>query len=227
MDEIEREQWNSFIVPSDSPFIEYDWLHTLEQTGCASTRMGWQPLHIGVFNKKNDLVALSPMYVKYHSYGEFIFDQSWAGFAQQQLGIDYYPKLLTAIPFTPSTGSRMIFSPSLSGTKEKDDIMMAVAKAIRSLTRNNKLSSAHVNFMQPEDVPPYEQQGFLHRETIQYRWKNRDKDTGELHRNFVDYLSTFKSKRRISIKRERSKVMESGVEIRVIKGLCIDFVLCT
>ena len=232
--EIGRDRWNSFVTEYDSPFIEYDWLHSLEVAECASMRLGWQPLHIGVYNREDKLVALSPMYAKYNSYGEFIFDQSWAQFAQQSLGIQYYPKLLIAIPFTPATGSRMIFAPHLhenddsdngkskeesaSIRQKKDAIMKSVAAATRSLTRSNKLSSCHVNFMQSEEVPSYKDQGFLLRQTIQYRWENRHKERNEMHETFDDYLAEFKSKRRIQIKRERSKVIEQGVKVKVIRG---------
>ena len=97
--DIAREKWNALVSPEYSPFIEWDWINALESSDCASVNEGWQPLHILVYTNsglnKDDsvLIAAMPVYIKYHSYGEFIFDQSWADYAQRVLGIKYYPKV--------------------------------------------------------------------------------------------------------------------------------------
>jgi len=180
IDQISRNKWNSFISEVDSPFIEYDWLHALEVSRCVSPDNGWTPLHVAVYNdssfEDDSLVALSPMYVKYDSYGEFIFDQSWASYCESVLKIPYYPKLLTAIPFTPATGTRVIFCkrlrelPAQHALVASNEITSVIAQSIMQLVAQNRLSSAHVNFMQTNEVPVFLANSFLHRQTIQYRY---------------------------------------------------------
>jgi len=107
--DISRSEWNSLISEDHSPFIEWDWISALEKSQCASANEGWQPLHVSVYdNNLIKLVAVMPLYIKFHSMGEFIFDHSWAEYAERVLGIKYYPKLLAAIPFTPAAGARYI-----------------------------------------------------------------------------------------------------------------------
>lgn len=179
IDEIGRQKWNSFVSDMDSPFIEYDWLHSLEASKCVSADNGWVPLHIAVYDSdsfdESSLVALSPMYVKYDSYGEFIFDQSWASYCEGVLRIPYYPKLLMAIPYTPATGTRIIFCqrlrdlPANENSEATSAIVTKIAQTVVQLVAQNKLSSGHVNFMKEEEVHTFLDTAFLHRQTIQYR----------------------------------------------------------
>jgi len=248
---IDENAWNSLVGQEDSPFLEYAWIHALEKTGLACTETGWQPVHLAAYTPDRRLVAVAPMYAKSHSMGEFIFDQSWADFAERSLGIRYYPKLLVAVPFTPAVGKRFLIEQGLS-TEEKLEIMRYVARFLAKLVDDNRLSSASVNWMLPEEVcgfveekEPTSPQDFdfaahmkvgimtglmggsdhetrptyLHRETIQYRFVNRNKNTGEVYKSFDDYLSFFKSKRRVSIKRERRSIYEeSRLRVEVIRG---------
>ena len=205
-----REAWNSLLNDKSSPFLEYDWLHALEASGCVTVQEGWQPVHVGVYRGEGGaLVAACPLYVKSHSQGEFIFDHSWADYCERALGQRYYPKLLSAVPFTPATGSRLLVHPSLSqaaGAAEEgsgsgfDAVARAVAGVLQQLVRDNGLSSAHVNFMRPDELAPYLAQGFQLRETIQYRWENVNRDTGRPYADFDEYLGQFKSKRRMQVR---------------------------
>ena len=244
--EVSRESWNS-LVEDSHPFLLYDWINALETSGCASAREGWQPLHIIVeqvaVDNTTSLIAAMPMYAKSHSYGEFIFDQSWADFAQRVMGIRYYPKLLAAVPFTPATGSRLMISKSLTGIQE-DGVAMAVITFMKNLMSSNGLSGAHANFLPEKEVPQFERQGYVLRQTVQYRWTNeRLKEQGNEQKfadiknsrgglgsalrggsddtflDFEDYLTCFKSKRRTQIKRERKSVYEEqGILLKVIRG---------
>ena len=162
------------------------------------------------------------MYVKSHSYGEFIFDQAWADFAMRSLGIRYYPKLLMAIPFTPAVGKRIITDSSLS-EKEEKELIKSMGNFVANLCKQNGLSGCHVNFMAPEEVDSFVESDYLLRETIQYRFHNNKPDleegVEEKFTDFDDYLTCFKSKRRVAIKRERKSVYEDqGIRIETISG---------
>lgn len=257
LDEITRSAWNALLPETDSPdsdsccpFMQYDWLNLLEQSGCVSTQQGWQPLHILIYratveeatSKRSngtipapnvaktdgDIVAALPLYVKYHSQGEFIFDHQWAQFAQQALKMEYYPKLLSAIPMTPATSTKLLFNDKLlSGQvedpkavdEEKRYIGQLLGGFLKQLTLENKLSSANVNFMKHEEVDVFRNNEYHLRETIQYRFTNLNSITNEKFTDFDDYLNSFKSKRRIKIKAERRKVYkDQGLTVKVING---------
>lgn len=250
IEKIGGKAWNRLVGPEDSPFLEYEWIHALESTGLACTETGWQPVHLALYNPEHRLVAAAPMYAKSHSMGEFIFDQSWADFAERSLGIRYYPKLLVAVPFTPAVGKRVLMEEGLS-MEERTKIWQCIAKFLAQLVDDNKLSSVSVNWMLAKEVGAFvrekeptnsqniaahiqdgvmtgpmgggsdKEKGptYLQRETIQYRFVNRNKETGQLYKSFDEYLSFFKSKRRVSMKRERRSVYEeSRLRVEVIRG---------
>lgn len=256
--QIEKSAWNRLLDDSSSPFCKHDWINILEQSGCVSVQNGWQPVHLILRNTsesstQTQVVAACPSYLKYHSMGEFIFDQQWARFAEASLGIRYYPKvstlpflstvgmfdslkqLLSAIPFTPVAGNRVFVDPS-KDTETKKLIEQRMAQYLKVLASGNKLASANVNFMTLEEVDSFVSAGFQHRETIQYRcpndttfrrphfferkpvslrWTNLNKETGMKYINFDDYLSLFKSKRRVQIKKERKSVYEEQVRLHI------------
>lgn len=188
---IGRIAWNSITTPESSPFCHFPWISALETSDCASPSTGWQPLHIAIYENDNDsamLLALMLCYVKSHSRGEFIFDQSWAEFAELQLGIRYYPKasyslflyipedfssmypqLLSAVPFTPATGERILYHPSLT-IDQKQEISTLCSQTFLQLTSQNRLSSCHVNFVRPTEIEPFIKQNYLLRQTVQYRY---------------------------------------------------------
>lgn len=210
MTDIDRAQWNALVGLGGSPFLEWDWLAALEESGCVSAKTGWAPHHI-IVRDGGRLVAGAPMYLKSHSQGEFVFDHSWAD-AAHRAGLDYYPKLLVGVPFTPATGARLLTHPDLP----RPPLLSLLASALRDLCVGNELSSVHVNFCEPDVVDPLRAVGFLHRQGVQYHWRNRGYAT------FEDYLGALRSKRRNQVRRERREVAASGVVVTIHEGEGID-----
>jgi predicted N-acyltransferase len=198
-------EWNT-LVGDDSPFLEWEWLASLEQAGCVAAEHGWasRPL---VARDAGRLVAACPLYVKSHSEGEFVFDWSWAD-AAQRAGISYYPKLLVGVPFTPVGGARFLVAPG----QDRARWVRALGEALLELCRNHELSSAHVCFCRPDEAAELGALGFEPRLGLQYHWRN------EGYADFEAYLERFRSKRRNQIRRERRAVREAGVRIEVRRG---------
>jgi uncharacterized protein len=206
MADIDREEWDALLGPDASPFLEWDWLDALEQSGCVTTKTGWAPHHLTV-RENGRLIAAAPMYLKGHSQGEFVFDHTWAE-AAQRAGMTYYPKLLVAVPLTPATGQRILTHPERS----RQPLLAVVAGALRDVCASNELSSVHVNFCAADEIAPLRDAGFLHRQGLQYHWRNRD------FGSFDDYLAAMRSKRRTQVRRERREVAEQDVEIAALDG---------
>jgi predicted N-acyltransferase len=200
-----REEWNA-LVGDESPFLEWDWLATLEQAGTLGGGSGWESRPL-VVRDQGRLVAACPVYVKQHSEGEFVFDQAWAE-AASRAGIAYYPKLLVGVPFTPVTGGRCLVAPG----RERAHGVQALASALREICLASEFSGVHVNFCREDEIAPLEACGYLLRVGLQYHWQNAG------YRSFEDYLGAFRSKRRNQIRRERRALAEQGVEIRVLVG---------
>ncbi len=200
-----RDEWNA-LVADESPFLEWDWLASLEDAGTLTGTTGWlsQPL---VVRENGRILAACPLYVKGHSQGEFVFDWGWAD-AAEQAGIRYYPKLLVGIPFTPVTGARFLVAPG----EERKKWVRILSAALREICVGQDMSSVHVNFCLPEELETLQDSGFLARVGIQYHWKN------EGYENFGDYLSRFRSKRRNQIKREQRQLAEAGVSLQALAG---------
>jgi predicted N-acyltransferase len=202
---VPREEWNA-LVAGESPFLEWEWLASLEEAGCVGARLGWQPRPL-LLREQGRLVAACPLYLKQHSEGEFVFDWGWAD-AAQRAGIDYYPKLLVGVPFTPVTGARFLTAP---GTDRARAIALLGA-GLRELCDANRLSSVHVNFCLPEERDALSGDGYLLRVGLQYHWHNAG------YTSFDDYLGRLRSKRRNQVKRERRGVREQGIQIEVLRG---------
>jgi predicted N-acyltransferase len=197
--------WNA-LVGDGSPFLEWEWLASLEEAGCVSARTGWLPHHLTLWEGKT-LVGACPLYVKTHSMGEFVFDHGWAEAAERG-GIAYYPKLLVAVPFTPATGARFLSHPSTDRTA----VIRALGEGLKEICRENEFSSVHVNFCLPDEVEALSSVGFEHRAGYQYQWENPG------WRSFEDYLGALKSKRRTQVRRERREIVEQGIEIETLAG---------
>jgi predicted N-acyltransferase len=210
MSDIDRAEWDTLVGASGSPFLEWDWLASLEESGCVSAKTGWAPHHI-IVRDRGRLVAGAPLYLKSHSQGEFVFDHTWAD-AAHRARIEYYPKLLVAIPFTPATGGRFLTHPEVP----RAPLLTLLAGALREICVANQLSSVHVNFCESEIVEPLRAAAFLHRQGVQYQWRNRGYTT------FDDYLADLRSKRRNQIRRERRDVMAAGIAVTVHEGEAID-----
>lgn len=206
---IERTEWDALVGEEQSPFLEWEWLAALEDSGCAAPETGWGPQHVTV-RENGRLVAAAPAYLKGHSQGEFVFDHGWAD-AAERAGLRYYPKLLVGIPFTPATGRRILTVPGC----DRAGLVGTVGRALRQVCTGNGISSVHVNFCQADEVEALRGAGFMHRQGVQYHWRNRG------YRNFDDYLDALRSKRRNQIRRERRDLQAAAVDVEIIEGEAI------
>ena len=204
--DIPEAEWNALLGNDGAPFLSWAWLDALERHRCVTPERGWLPMHLSLW-QKGTLLGVAPAYVKGHSEGEFVFDWSWAGLAQR-IGIEYYPKLILAVPFTPATGPRL-----LGGTEaSRPRLLAALAEGVEKVTEANALSSAHVLFPTETEALSWEAQGFATRYGVQFQWHNRGYVT------FDDFLKQFSSKRRHQIRRERREVEKQGITIRTLRG---------
>ncbi len=185
-----------------NPFLSFAFLHALHETGCASARTGWQPQYLTLW-KSDRLEAALPLYLKSHSYGEYVFDWAWAD-AYQRNGLDYYPKLLSAIPFTPVTGARLLARDRAA--------QAALIDALRQFGQRIDVSSTHILYPLQSEAQALQEAGFMLRTGVQFHWLN----DGYCH--FEDFLSTLERKKRKNIRAERRKVQEAGVTFRHVPG---------
>jgi hypothetical protein len=199
-------EWNALVGDDESPFLEWEWLASLEESGCVGPDTGWQPRPL-LLREAGRLVAACPLYVKAHSEGEFVFDWGWAD-AAARAGISYYPKLLVGVPFTPVAGARFLCAPG----QDRAACVARMAAALRDLCREHELSGVHVNFCREDEVAALEAQGYLLRIGLQYHWRN------EGFRCFDEYLAGLRSKRRNQVRRERRGVALQGVHTEVLRG---------
>lgn len=197
--------WNG-LFDSQNPFVQHSYLLALESSQCASPATGWQPAHL-LMMQNGKAVAAMPMYKKSHSYGEFVFDWAWAE-AYQRYGLDYYPKLLTAIPYTPVAGPRIGISKSVEPAK----VLSQFISEVQRLAVTEGDSSWHLLFsdevLQNQLKDGLEQQSILHREAVQFHWFNHG------YKHFNDFLGGLRSSRRKNLKRERRKVTEQGISVQ-------------
>ncbi|MBF0325102.1 MAG: N-acetyltransferase [Alphaproteobacteria bacterium] len=200
---IDRAAWDA-CAASSNPFVSHAFLDCLEQSGSASANTGWSPCHLTVQDSDGTLAACAPLYLKSHSYGEYVFDWAWAE-AYGRIGGQYYPKLQCAVPFTPVAGPRLMVRPGRSGRA-------TLAAAMVQLASDNKLSSAHVTFTDDGDIAELEAAGFMTRLGYQYHWTNRG------YGRFDDFLADLASRRRKQIRKERDAVARSGLTIRTLVG---------
>lgn len=205
---ITRDSWNK-VAGSDYPFLRHEFLALAEATGCVSPETGWSPRHLTIADGKH-LRAAMPLYEKSHSWGEFVFDWAWAN-AYQQAGLSYYPKLVSAIPFTPAPSRRFLLADS-----SDTEAASALLQAAITLAQETNCSSMHVLFPIETELPLLQEAGFLVRKDCQFHWHNRD------YRSFDDFLATFTSAKRKKAKRDRRKVYDSGIRFQRFKGAELD-----
>jgi len=202
--EIPAALWDG-VFNSDNPFVQHAFLLALEKSGCVSAKTGWQPVHLVLLDGEQ-AVAVMPSYAKSHSYGEFVFDWGWAE-AYARHGLDYYPKLVSAIPFSPVAGPRIGVAP----TARAGDIYPAMIDAVQQLVRTAGYSGWHLLFpdqdLQQVFAGMKDEESILRREAVQFHWFNRD------YHSFDDFLATLRSARRKNLKRERRRVAEQGVSV--------------
>lgn len=204
LDEIGQPAWDNLVAlqPDANPFLSYAFLSALHDTGCATPETGWQPQYLCLWQGQ-ELHAALPLYAKSHSYGEYVFDWSWAD-AYRRHGMRYYPKLLSAIPFTPVAGSRLLARDPTSRA--------ALVDSLSRLQREAGLSSTHVLFPPEEEAKLLHQAGFMLRRGVQFHWENAG------YADFADFLSTLDRKKSKNIRAERRKVSEAGISFRHVAG---------
>ena len=203
--QLEAAQWNQ-VCGNNNPFICHEFLSALEQTGCVNVRTGWEPHHVTVY-LDGQLVAVMPLYIKHHSYGEYVFDWAWAE-AYQRHQIDYYPKLLTAIPFTPSTGPRLcVTSHSL-----RNAVSEFITHEIIQLAEVKGYSSWHLLFPEAPEQQSLSEGLLNQRIGCQFHWFNQK------FLDFDHFLSTFASRKRKKINRERRRITEQGLTLVKLTG---------
>lgn len=205
LSQVDASAWNR-LAGENYPFLRHEFLSALEESGSVSEQTGWVTQHVLVFDQMQ-LIALMPLYLKYHSAGEFVFDQPWAQ-AYRQHGRSYYPKWLTAIPFTPCQGPRLVTDNSL--TEER--LLPLLLSTIRDLSETHAVSSWHCLFPCARQAARLSTAGLLLREDVQFHWFN------DHYLDFEDFLQNLTSSKRKMIRRERRKVGESGIELKRLSG---------
>lgn len=215
LSEIGQTAWDTLLAlqPDANPFLSFAFLDALHESGCASAKTGWQPQYLTIWRKEENqhggnrdegsLVAAMPLYAKSHSYGEYVFDWAWAD-AYQRSGLEYYPKLLSAIPFTPVAGSRLLATDPAA--------MAALIEAIRVVQQTNAFSSTHILYPPQAQADMLHDAGFMLRTNVQFHWLNAG------YENFDEFLGTLERKKRKNIRAERRKVREAGIRFRHISG---------
>jgi len=203
--EIGEPAWKELLAlqGDGNPFLSYAFLHALHESGSASADTGWQPQYL-VLWQGDTLAAALPLYVKSHSYGEYVFDWAWAD-AYQRNGLDYYPKLLSAIPFTPVTGGRLL--------ARDDAARAALVRLLCAQQQAAGMSSTHVLYPPQAQAAQLHEAGFMLRSGVQFHWLNAG------YSDFEQFLATLEHKKRKNIRAERRKVREAGVTMRQLRGV--------
>lgn len=200
---VDAAAWNA--LAGDSPFLKHEFLCALEQSGCVGPGTAWQPCYV-VARDEGGLAGALPLFIKYDSLGEFVFDWSWAD-AYERSGRNYYPKLVAAVPFTPATGRRLLLRET-----EDSGTSAALIQAARSTAVELGASSLHVLFPTEPERQTLEGSGFLTRKGCQFQWTNAGYAT------FDDFLARFSAEKRKKAKRERRRVAEAGISFEHLRG---------
>jgi len=198
--DVPADQWDG--LSAGDPFLSHAFLSALEKTGCTGPDAGWVPCHILLLEKQR-LVGAMPLYIKSHSYGEYVFDWAWAD-AYQRHGLPYYPKLVNAIPFTPVTGRRLLAS--------EPSQRRVLAEAAIDLARQSGMSSLHCLFPHEDELEIWRACGMLIRRTVQFHWEN------DTFSDFDDFLSRMNHNKRKKIRQERRRLRDAGVTYERING---------
>ncbi|PSN17338.1 GNAT family N-acetyltransferase, partial [filamentous cyanobacterium CCP5] len=214
IEEVPQPDWDALAMPLNTPFLEWAWLHNMERSGSAVANAGWLPTHLTVWRDRQ-LVGAAPLYLKGHSYGEFVFDHQWADLAGR-LGLSYYPKLLGMSPFTPAEGYRFLTAPD----EDEATITEVMVAAIDEFCDRNHICGAHFLYVDPQWQQLMENLGFHKWLHHSYIWQNQG------FQSFDDYLAMFNANQRRNIKRERKSVDKAGLEMRAIAGEAVTRHLC-
>ena len=189
-----------------NPSVCHAFLNALEESGSTTSRTGWMPQHLSITGADGTIAGVVPLYAKTHSYGEYIFDYGWAD-AYERAGGRYYPKLLSAAPFTPIPGPRLMLRTG-APAKTRAHLIAAMIE----LAKRRRISSVHVNFPEQADMDALVEEGFLQRLGQQFHWANGG------YRDFDDFLVALNSRKRKAVKKERREALAPGLEIDVLTG---------
>jgi len=209
--QIDATTWNGLLDGQDAPtpFLRHEYLSALHRSHSAVAETGWAPAWLTI-SRHGTLLGACALYLKNHSYGEYVFDWAWAD-AYQRHGLAYYPKLVGAVPFTPVPGSRLLAS--------DDAVRDLLLQAVLALTRQQGLSSAHLLFLSEADRAACERAGWMLRDGVQFHWQNQAPDA---YRDFDDFTRSLQREKRKKIMQERRRVADAGVSFEVLEGLQID-----
>ena len=203
--EIPAAEWDA-CAGDDNPFVSHAFLEALEVSGCATAETGWLPQHVILEDAKGRVLGAVPLYLKSHSYGEYVFDHGWAQ-AYDRAGGRYYPKLQATVPFTPVTGPRLLLRPEAD-----PDAAETLIAALVEIARARKVSSLHVTFPTAAEWERLGGAGFLQRTGQQFHWVNRGYET------FEAFLDSLNARKRKQIRRERRDAVAGGIEIETLTG---------
>ncbi|NQV82739.1 MAG: N-acetyltransferase, partial [Rhodospirillales bacterium] len=209
INEVEAAEWDA-CAGVDHPFCHHGFLSALEDSGSASADSGWIARHLVIRDETQQLVACAPLYLKNHSYGEYVFDWGWAD-AFERAGGRYYPKLQSAVPFTPATGRRLLVRGDLAPPLQ-NDLSQALAEAMVTLAGRLGVSSLHVTFPTEDEWRRFGEHGLLMRMGLQFHWGNRG------YTDFDDFLGDLTSRKRKAIRKERASVAALGLDFRLLSG---------
>lgn len=204
--DIEPEDWDA-LGGEEDPFLSHAFLHALERHDCLGDQFGWYPRHILV-RDQDQLVAACPCYIKTNSYGEFVFDWSWAS-AYERSGGRYYPKLVCGVPYTPVTGKRLLV---LDGRSDRKALKQILIETAIQYTQDNAYSGMHWLFTDEEDTALLRDNNLSLRMGCQYHWHNDN------YQDFDDFISRFSSKKRKNIRRERRMVSDQELKLEIFEG---------
>ncbi|XVF86153.1 hypothetical protein PTKIN_Ptkin18bG0017300 [Pterospermum kingtungense] len=210
--EVSPHEWDACALDatgpqSFNPFLTHAFLSSLEHTGCAVKETGWMPSHIVAKDESENILGVVPLYLKSHSYGEFVFDHSWAD-AYYSFGSRYYPKFQCCVPFTPVTGPRIL----IRNTSFKDQVFDIIVSALKGITAKSQVSSLHITFPSETECHKLKDKGFLQRIGMQYHWKNHN------YKSFDEFLMDMKQSKRKNIRQERKKISAQNLTMKRLRG---------
>jgi len=205
IDSIDAAQWNA--LARDYPFQRHEFLRALEHSRCIGPNTAWEPVHLSATDESGRLIGALPLYLKFDSRGEFVFDWGWAD-AFERAGLSYYPKLVAAVPFTPANGPRLM----LLSQADTTSVEAALIEACGDLARASQASSIHVLFPDDRDRERFAAAGYLERKGCQFHWRNRG------YADFEEFLSQFTSAKRKKVRRERRRIVEAGIAFERLRA---------
>ena len=206
LDKVDAKDWNA-LSHQGNPFVRYEFLSALENNHCVDPQFGWHPYHLLLKDDNDKLIAAAPSYLKTNSYGEFVFDFSWAD-AYERSGAEYYPKLICAAPFTPATGPRLL----VNKDHDYETCTSALLSAAIAVTDQQNMSSMHWLFPSTDEALLMDKHNYLRRMGCQYIWVNDN------YKDFEDFLARCSSKKRKNMRRERKRVAEQDISLSVHHG---------